>query len=76
MQCTTLQVAAKAPSETPQPISAGDATGSNTRYAIPATDVYSAPEGWILSIDLPGVTKDRVALSVDAKTASNWFEAK
>ena len=61
MECTTLQVTTGSPAQAAKP----PETESHVRYARPATDVFESPGGWMLSIDLPGVPKDQVSLSVD-----------
>ena len=61
MQCTALKLSTES-AVTPASPTAEEST---IRYRRPVTDVFESAEGWLLSVELPGVAKADVALRVE-----------
>lgn len=43
-------------------------TGHEANYARPSTDVYETPEAYVITVDMPGVPKDVIHVTMDQNT--------
>jgi HSP20 family protein len=51
--------------KTPAPLSHAE---REAEFARPSTDVYETPDAYVITVDMPGVPKDSIHVSIDQNT--------